>query len=166
MKARVASAVTDLLGSTFSYPGRTVGLPGKGQALREAAAMIGLDPKKEEWTYVHRTDDDLNNLGKRKVELWQQAYLEAFGVNPPVNTKAAQGQYQGIIANDVIQYERKPYLNKSQLRELINAQKAAKKAKKEAEKAAKAAKTSPTKVINNQTVKVKPSAVSGPFAGQ
>lgn len=156
MKARLASAVTDLLGSTFSYPGRTVGLPGKGQALREVAATIGLDPNKDEWKYVHRTEDDLNNLGKRKVELWQQAYLEAYGVNPPVNTKSAQGQYQAILANDVIPYNRKPYLNKSQLRELINSQKAAK----------SSAKTKPTKTINGQTVKVKPSAVSGPFANQ
>jgi hypothetical protein len=33
-KARAAVALTDLLGSTFTYPGRTLGLPGKGEGLR------------------------------------------------------------------------------------------------------------------------------------
>lgn len=33
-KARAAVALGDLLGSMFTYPGRTLGLPGKGQAIR------------------------------------------------------------------------------------------------------------------------------------
>lgn len=33
-KARAATALTDLLGSMFTYPGRTLGLPGKGEGLR------------------------------------------------------------------------------------------------------------------------------------
>lgn len=34
-KARAATAMIDLLGSTFTYPGRTLGLPGKGESLRK-----------------------------------------------------------------------------------------------------------------------------------
>lgn len=33
-KAKAATALTDLLGSMFTYPGRTLGLPGKGEGLR------------------------------------------------------------------------------------------------------------------------------------
>ena len=34
MKARAAVALTDLINSTFTYPGRTLGLPGKNQAVK------------------------------------------------------------------------------------------------------------------------------------
>lgn len=34
-KARAATALVDLLGFTFTYPGRTLGLPGKNKALRD-----------------------------------------------------------------------------------------------------------------------------------
>jgi hypothetical protein len=36
-QGRMAMAITDMLSSTFTYPGRTLGLPGKGQITREVA---------------------------------------------------------------------------------------------------------------------------------
>lgn len=45
-KARAATALTDLLGSTFTYPGRTLGLPGKNEQLRKAVkAFIATSPE-------------------------------------------------------------------------------------------------------------------------
>lgn len=35
LKARAAVALTDLINSTFTYPGRTLGLPGKNQAIKD-----------------------------------------------------------------------------------------------------------------------------------
>ena len=40
LKARAGVALTDLLGSLFTYPGRTIGLPGKGETLRNVAEGI------------------------------------------------------------------------------------------------------------------------------
>lgn len=80
MKARMASAFMDLLGSTFTYPGRTLGLPGKQAGLRQAAAAISLDTKSTEWTKVDYEPQDLPNRAAIEQAIWNERYSVANGI--------------------------------------------------------------------------------------
>lgn len=74
MKARTASAFMDLLGYTFTYPGRQIGLPGKAAFLRDAAQTVGLDTKGSEWTIYQPTTEDLPQYDKMRQEIWAERY--------------------------------------------------------------------------------------------
>lgn len=79
-KARAKQALDDLLTSVFSYPGRTLGLPGKGQTVRNFTNnLTGVDSS--EYTVVPRTD-------LTPVQQNQQRVLQG------INTDGTSNPYQ------------------------------------------------------------------------
>lgn len=78
-KARAATALTDLLSSMFSYPGRILGLPGKGQKTRDFVNhVLGLDPSSDEFKRIFR-DKDLTREQKLLLDAVMQAQEEYLG---------------------------------------------------------------------------------------
>lgn len=67
VRARAATALTDILGSTFTYPGRTLGLPGKGENLRKAVRTF-IDNGYDDYLIVPE-DDKLTDLQKNMVRV-------------------------------------------------------------------------------------------------
>lgn len=90
-KARASVALTDLLGSLFTYPGRILGLPGKNQSLnklsQELTGAEGVDFEKD-----YRLDDltpmQLNMIRVLKGDTSEEA-LDALYRSP------APGQFNG-----------------------------------------------------------------------
>ncbi len=74
MKARTASAFMDLLGYTFTYPGRQIGLPGKGAFLRDTAEKVGLGTTRDEWSTYQPTVNDLPEYDKMRQQIWEERY--------------------------------------------------------------------------------------------
>ena len=74
LKAKTAIAFSDFLNSVFTYPGRTLGLPGKGEAIR--SVVSGIVPTKfDEYERIIR-DDQLTELQRRQSELLKSKRLE------------------------------------------------------------------------------------------
>lgn len=67
VRARAATAVIDILGSTFTYPGRTLGLPGKGENLRKAVRTF-IDNGYDDYLVVPE-DDKLTDLQRNMVRV-------------------------------------------------------------------------------------------------
>ena len=111
MRAKVAMAFMDLLGSTFTYPGATIGLnqlglPSKSQLLKNAASAVSLGTKSSEWTTQNFTPADLPAMDKLKQEIWSQQYNIQHGIVPPtptVNPKPATSPLQpGVTGGPVM----------------------------------------------------------------
>ena len=69
VQGRMATAVMDLLGSSFSYPGRQLMLPGKSSALKNVAFKVtGADA--QDFTYRNYTPDDLSPQRRKAQEFW------------------------------------------------------------------------------------------------
>lgn len=66
-KARAATALGDLLGSMFTYPGRVLGLPGKGQMIRSEVKNI-IDTNGTDFNKLAQ-DDNLTPLQKNWVRV-------------------------------------------------------------------------------------------------
>lgn len=79
MKARVAQALLDFLGSTFTYPGRTLGLPGKTQGMQKLV-RIGLDTNTNEWQTRSYTPEQLPNADRLRQEIWAERYSVKNGI--------------------------------------------------------------------------------------
>jgi len=138
MKARAASALSDLLGSTFTYPGRVLGLPGKGKALRDVA-NIPFPNDSSEWTNKIYGQEDLPELAQYKQEIWRNQYLKEMGYN--VDDIPAVAQYRNIVNGEILPDRLGPSsrkLTKTELFQLKEASKAAKSSSKDAKDAAKA----------------------------
>ena len=54
-RARVQTALNDLIGTVFTYPGRILGLPGKGALIRDATDNF-VDPRQDEFDIKTRED--------------------------------------------------------------------------------------------------------------
>jgi hypothetical protein len=54
-RAQVRTALDDLVGSVFTYPGRILGLPGKGELIRDLNDNI-IDTDYNEFNTIKRTD--------------------------------------------------------------------------------------------------------------
>ena len=67
MRGRAAVALTDFMNSVFTYPGRTIGLPGKNAAVREVANAV-TQSKNSDYEYIVR-EEDLTELQRRQREL-------------------------------------------------------------------------------------------------
>ena len=78
-RAKAATALTDLLGSVFTYPGRTLGLPGKQAALRDA---VGNFIKTDDAEYLKRTyqnpDGSLNARGEAELSPGQKNLMRVL----------------------------------------------------------------------------------------
>lgn len=141
MQARVASAFMDLLGSTFTYPGATIGLtnlglPSKSQLLKGAAQKVSLGTSGNEWTNKEYTPMDLSAQDKLRQEIWSNNYdveEKAKESKPPKLEVPTHSMPKPIPTGKV--------MSKTELNELKKQQKAAKaaaaKAKADAKKAAK-----------------------------
>jgi hypothetical protein len=140
MQARVASAFMDLLGSTFTYPGATIGLtnlglPSKSQLLRNAAQKVSLGTSSSEWQNKEYTPMDLPEYERLKQEIWSNNYEveqeKDKPAGPPTFEIPTHDMPKAIPTGKV--------LTKVELRELAKEQKAAKAATAAAKKASKAA---------------------------
>ena len=142
MQARVASAFMDLLGSTFTYPGATIGLtnlglPSKSQLLKGAAQKVSLGTSGKEWTNREYTPMDLSAQDRIKQEIWSNNYKveedKKKPASPPILDIPTHEMPKPIPTGKV--------MTKTELNELKKQQKATKaataKAKADAKKAAK-----------------------------
>jgi hypothetical protein len=91
LKARANMALVDLLGSLFTYPGRTIGLPGKGEFLRNTAK--GLTGGESGEFKVQDQEGRLTETQRRQVEVIRNENLGEMNVKkePPV----LPGQFMG-----------------------------------------------------------------------
>lgn len=94
VKARASTALGDLLGSMFTYPGRTLGLPGKGESIRKVVRVI-LDTNgvKGDFRVEEAQLKDLTPLEQNMVRVLKgdtsKEAIDALYSSP------AQGQYNG-----------------------------------------------------------------------
>lgn len=68
-KARAAVAVTDLISTTFTYPGRTLGLPGKGAMVRGTVDNF-IDTNPDEYDQTIR-EEDLTDAQRASIQAAQ-----------------------------------------------------------------------------------------------
>jgi len=73
-KAKAAVVLTDFINSTFTYPGRIIGLPGKGLAIRDSVGTV-FQTNKEDYHYVDQTDK-LTDLQRRQSEILKNRALD------------------------------------------------------------------------------------------
>jgi hypothetical protein len=141
-RARAASALVDILGSIFTYPGRTLGLPGKEATLRNAVNSI---TKTSQMDYIKKTyqnpDGTLNARGTQELSEGQQALVRVLGGD--TSPEALDALYltrdgMPMLPPSVLPFhapEHIPLLSKT---ELANAKAAAKAAKGTSSSAPKA----------------------------
>lgn len=93
-KARAGTAITDLLGSMFTYPGRTLGLPGKGEGLRTAVKTFIATEGKD---FEKRLDESrLTELDKKWVAVMKKVQSEEKidqGLIDELYNSPAKGQF-------------------------------------------------------------------------
>lgn len=152
MKARVAQALLDFLGSTFTYPGRTLGLPGKTQGMQKLV-RIGLDTNTKEWQTRSYTPEQLPNADRLRQEIWAERYSVKNGIENkwddardsgkmlPEVTKATvdvKKARQAVPLGGNIRPEEKRQLKKQYSESVKSYKKSVSAAKASAKKAAKA----------------------------
>lgn len=94
VKGRVAMAIMDMLGSTFTYPGRTLQLPGKGQILRNVAYRA-TGATGQDFVYEKQSPDELSPDRQRSQQYWYERAQAAgrtdtkpaIPVSPKINIK-------------------------------------------------------------------------------
>lgn len=90
-KARASVAITDLLGSMFTYPGRTLGLPGKGETMRAAVKQFIATNGKD---FEKRLDESqLTELDKKWIQVLK-GDMSDEAIDALYNSPAL-GQYNG-----------------------------------------------------------------------
>lgn len=93
VQARAATALTDILGSTFTYPGRTLGLPGKSENLRKAVRTF-IDNGYDDYLVIPE-DGKLTQLQRNMVRVLKgdtsEEALEA------VFNSATPDSFQGFV---------------------------------------------------------------------
>lgn len=84
VKGRLAMAITDMIGSAFTFPGRTVGLPSKQQNLRNFVnKLVGTD--KNDFGIVYRDPSELSPQDQNLQKYWLER-AKAAGVEIPKPT--------------------------------------------------------------------------------
>jgi hypothetical protein len=79
-RAQAATAIVDLLGSIFTYPGRTLGLPGKQATLRNAVdGFTGTDASQFIKKTYQNEDGSLNARGQAELSDSQKALVRVLG---------------------------------------------------------------------------------------
>lgn len=81
-KARAATAIQDLLGSMFTYPGRIIGLPGKGQLMRQGTDSI-LGTEKSDYRIEIPDDGDFTQTQQKQLEALEEAGIREEKKSPP-----------------------------------------------------------------------------------
>lgn len=146
IKAKMASALMDLLGSVFTYPGATigltqVGLPSKSGMLRWMASVVALDTKYKDWKRVEYTPEDLPEYDKTRQEIWAERYSLESGQKNKYETADIAPTLQDVDTGFKTNTPQRSFnipqgkiLSSKELRELKNAQADAKAASKLASK--------------------------------
>lgn len=81
IKGRMAMAITDMIGSAFTFPGKTVGLPSKQQNLRDFVnKLVGTD--KTDFGIVYRNPAELSPQDQNRQKFWLER-AKAAGVTIP-----------------------------------------------------------------------------------
>lgn len=92
VKARAAVALTDLLNSTFTYPGRTLGLPGKNQAIKDLVKNF-IDTNGTDFESKIQTDK-LTPLQEKWIEMLKDGGNSQDLIDELYQTPA-NGQFNG-----------------------------------------------------------------------
>lgn len=91
LKARTAVALGDFINSVFTYPGRVVGLPGKGEAIRTSVGVI-LDTDSNEYKYLDQ-ESKLTELQRRQSELLKNKALDEMDHDELLTVFQTNGQW-------------------------------------------------------------------------
>lgn len=91
VKAKAAVALGDFINSVFTYPGRILGLPGKGEAIRGAVGTV-LKTDKNEYEYVD-VESKLTPLQKRKSDILKQKALDELTHDETLELYRTDGQW-------------------------------------------------------------------------
>jgi len=128
-KGRIAMAIMDMLGSAFTFPGRTVGLPGKQQTIRDLTnRIVGTD--KGDFNTIYHDPSELTPEQQKAQKFWEERF-KANGIPLPKKT-TPQGPtlYNGNIVGAKPQPIPKTF-TKSELNALRVANKTSGKKKKQ-----------------------------------
>ena len=86
-KGRMSMAIMDMLGSTFTWPGRTLGLPGKQESLRNfAEKMTGAG--RGDFQTVIKSPEDLSPAQRNAQQFWKER-ANAAGIKLPIQKPIA-----------------------------------------------------------------------------
>ena len=91
VKSRAAVALADFINSTFTYPGRVLGLPGKGEAIRTGVGAL-VSTRSKDYTYVDQTNK-LTELQKRQSELLKEKALDDMTDDELLSIYTTDGQW-------------------------------------------------------------------------
>ena len=91
LKAKTAVALGDLINSTFTYPGRILGLPGKGAATRTAVGTV-LQTDSNEYKYID-VEKDLTELQKKQSKLLKEKALDDMDHDELLEVFRTNGQW-------------------------------------------------------------------------
>lgn len=96
VKGRMAMAIMDMLGSAFTFPGRTVGLPGKQQTIRDLTnRIVGTD--KGDFSTIYYDPSELSPEKRIAQKFWQERF-KANGVPLPIKrTQQTPMLYNGNL---------------------------------------------------------------------
>jgi hypothetical protein len=109
-KARAATALQDLLGSTFSFPGRTLGLPGKASTIRNWVSTV-IDPDTNEYRKEVR-EEDLTPLQKKMIQVIKNGGSDD-DIDEALYHSPAEGQYDGYTLPSPDEFTIKPLVTPS-----------------------------------------------------
>ena len=98
VKGRMAMAITDMIGSAFTFPGRTVGLPSKQQNLRDFVnRLVGTD--KTDFGIVYRNPAELSLQDQELQKYWlERAKANGVTITKPV-FKPSITLKDGVVVN-------------------------------------------------------------------
>lgn len=95
-KGRMAMAIMDMLGSAFTFPGRTVGLPGKQQTIRDLTNRI-VGANGADFNTVYHDPSELTEQQRVAQKFWEERF-KANGIPlPKKTTPQAPVLYKGNI---------------------------------------------------------------------
>lgn len=128
-KARAATALEGLLNSMFSYPGRVIGLPGKGQFLREQIDLF-LKTGNDEYLKQIRTED-LTPLQKKWIQVLGNKNVTQDQIDE-LYTSPAPGQFNWYTLPPMHLPEPKKVLTEAEVQAARAARRSAPRGKKKA----------------------------------
>ena len=115
LKSRSAVALADLINSTFTYPGRVLGLPGKGEAIRSGVGAL-VSTNSKDYKYVDQTNK-LTELQKRQSELLKEKALDEMTDDELLTIFTTEGKWSipnlGMFVEPVVKPPKvKPQMNR------------------------------------------------------
>lgn len=126
LKGRASLALMDMLGSVFTYPGRTLGLPGKQELIRNAAQRV-LPTGKVDFTTQGFSPADLSPQLQKNQKIWEEQYRKMKdGALPKAPSLQVVQPFNGVPQT----VTRKPSISKPTKQALQSAKNSVSKAKR------------------------------------